>query len=95
MVDYQDIVASLTPDIVRNMKRALETGRWADGRELGDEQREHCMRAVILWDQEHLPETQRTGFIDRGHKRQGEQCDDDSAQTLRWDDSKQRQGEKS
>ena len=92
-MDYQDIVASLTPDIVRNMKRALETGRWPDGRELGGEQREHCMRAVILWDTEHLPEAQRTGFIDRGHKQQDAQCDDDNVQTLRWDESNQREGE--
>ncbi len=90
-MSYREQVSALTPEVVAGMKRALETGRWPDGRALSAEQREHCMSAVILWDAEHLPEEARTGFIDRGHK-DGEQCDDDVEQPLRWaqeDDSRE------
>jgi uncharacterized protein YeaC (DUF1315 family) len=87
-MEYQDLLEQLTPEIVANFKRALELGRWPDGRAVSEEQRAHCMQAVIAWDQLHLPEEQRVGFIDRGQK-QGEQCDDpvEEEQTLRWDNS--------
>jgi uncharacterized protein YeaC (DUF1315 family) len=84
-VDYRELVGSLTPEIVANMKRALELGRWPDGKALTAGQREHCMRAIILWDRDHLSEQERAGYIDRGHK-QGEQCDDGEETPLRWDD---------
>ncbi len=83
-MDYQDLLDSLTPEIVATIKRAIELGRWPDGRALSPEQREHCMRAIIHWDRQNLSAQERTGYIDRGHK-QGEQCDDEVAQALRWD----------
>ncbi|MCZ6830833.1 MAG: DUF1315 family protein [Gammaproteobacteria bacterium] len=84
-MEYQDLVNSLTPEVVARLKRAIELGRWPDGRVLPTEQREHCMRAVIHWDQAHLSEQDRTGYIDRGHK-QGELCDDEETRALRWDE---------
>lgn len=35
------------------------------------------MQAVYAWEIQHLPETERSGYIDRGTKEEGEQCDDD------------------
>ena len=35
------------------------------------------MQAVIAWELKNLPEEQRSGYIDRGTKEEGEQCDDD------------------
>ena len=35
------------------------------------------MQAVYAWEMKHLPEEQRSGYIDRGTKEEGEECDDD------------------
>ncbi|MEP5766511.1 MAG: DUF1315 family protein [Halieaceae bacterium] len=80
---YQDLVNQLTPEMHASFKRALELGHWPDGREMSAEQRQHCMQAVIAYDEIHKPEDQRVGFIDRGHKA-GQQCDDELSETLRW-----------
>ena len=84
-MDYQTLVDSMTPELYRRMVRALELGRWPDGRALTAGQREHTMAAVIAWGEAHLPPEQRVGYIDRGHK-DGERCDDDAEQPLNWKD---------
>ena len=63
--DFQSVVGQLTPEIYQSMKQAVETGRWPDGRQVSDEQRAICMEAVITWEARHLPEDQRTGYIQR------------------------------
>jgi hypothetical protein len=35
------------------------------------------MQAVIAYELQHVDERERTGFIDRGGKEEGEVCDDD------------------
>jgi uncharacterized protein YeaC (DUF1315 family) len=70
----EEILAALNPDIVANLKRAVELGKWPDGRRLTDEQRETCMHAVLLWEMKHLPEQERTGYIHK-EKKDGEACD--------------------
>jgi uncharacterized protein YeaC (DUF1315 family) len=69
------MLAALTPEIVANLKTAVELGKWPDGRRLSDEQRRTCLQAVIVWEGRHLPEEQRTGYIDKGEK-DGETCDE-------------------
>jgi uncharacterized protein YeaC (DUF1315 family) len=81
-VNYEDLVRQITPELYATFKRSLELGRWPDGRDMTPEQREHCLQAVIAYDQMHTPETERVGYIDRGRKTArplGEQ-------TLRWAD---------
>jgi uncharacterized protein len=78
-MDLKQLLTQLTPDIYRNLKRAVEIGKWPDGRVLTREQRELCMQAVIAYEVQHLDEHERTGFIDRGSKAQGEVCDDEQA----------------
>ena len=73
---FSAILAALTPDVVANLKRAVELGKWPDGRRLSDEQRETCMQAVLVWEMQHLPEEERTGYIDKGTKQEGEVCED-------------------
>jgi uncharacterized protein YeaC (DUF1315 family) len=84
-MEYQDVLEQLKPEVYASFKRTLELGRWPDGRPLSDDQRKHCMQAIIAYDQIHLPEEQRVGYIDRGHKH-GQQCDapETDEQTLRW-----------
>lgn len=87
-MDFQQLIDNITPEIHRNLKRAVEIGKWPDGRPLSAEQRELSLQAVILYEARHLAEHERTGFIDRGSKAEGEVCDDDhdhaAEQTLKW-----------
>lgn len=91
-MSYQDFVSNLTPDVVAQLRRAIELGKWPDGRRISDEQRAHCMEAVLNWELTHLPEEQRTGYIDRGEKKAGEVCDShehqaaDAEALLNWID---------
>lgn len=61
--EFHRIVRNLTADTCLALRRAVEIGRWPDGRELTDEQRRLCMEAVLTWEMEHLPEHERTGYI--------------------------------
>lgn len=72
---FEQLLATLTPDLVAVFRRSIETGKWPDGRRLTDEQRATCMQAVIAWEHRHLPEAERTGYIDKGDK-DGQTCDD-------------------
>ena len=95
-MNFQDIINSITPDIYRNLQRAIETGKWPDGRILTAEQRELSMQAVIVYESKHIAEAERTGYIDRGSKSEGEVCgddhdhdnernrDNDSPENLKW-----------
>lgn len=69
----------LTPEIVASLKRAVELGKWPDGRRLTREQTATCLQAVIAWESKHLPETERTGYIAKEEK-EGEVCDDPAHQ---------------
>ena len=62
---FEELLKSMTPEIHATMKRAVELGKWPDGRRLSDEERETCMQAVIAYDAEHLPEEERIGYISR------------------------------
>ncbi len=84
-MDYQTLIDSMSPEIYQNLKRAMEIGKWPDGRPLSPEQRTTVMEALISWGERHLPEEQRVGFIDRGHKA-GEVCDDPGTTTIKWQD---------
>ncbi|WP_026470490.1 YeaC family protein [Alkanindiges illinoisensis] len=77
-MNIDQVLAALTPEIVERFKTAIETGKWPDGRLLTPEQRETCMQAVVAWEHKHLPEEQRTGYIDRGSKKKDESCDSHS-----------------
>jgi hypothetical protein len=52
-MEYQQLIDSLTPDVVARLRRGVETGRWPDGRPLTPEQREHSLQAIIAWDERH------------------------------------------
>lgn len=78
-MDKQTILASLTPEIVERFRTAIELGKWPDGRKLSDEQRQTCLQAVLVWEHEHLPPSERIGFIHKPIKEDGsvvgEECD--------------------
>ena len=82
-MDYRQLIDSMTPDIYRSLRRAVEIGKWPDGKPLSPEQRSESLQALIAWGQLNLPESERIGYIDRGHKA-GEMCDDTTETPLKW-----------
>ncbi len=97
---YQDLVEQITPELYASFKRALELGRWPDGRQMTAEQRSHCMDAVIAYDRLHHAEEQRIGYIDRGRKqgaweaRSGKAPAGDAEQLLRFADQQEADGDR-
>jgi len=71
-------------EIYKAFKTAIEIGKWPDGRQLSQAQKETCMEAILAYEVEHLPPREHTGFIDKGHK-EGDVCDDPSTQILKFD----------
>ena len=61
-MDLQQLLESITPEIYESLKRAIEIGRWPDGRTISNGQRELCIQAVIAYDQ-RKPEHERTGYV--------------------------------
>ncbi|EPO8809914.1 YeaC family protein, partial [Acinetobacter baumannii] len=76
-MNIEQMLSVLNPEIVERLKTAVEIGKWPNGVALTKEQRETCMQAVIAWELKNLPEEQRSGYIDRGTKEEGEVCEDD------------------
>lgn len=72
----QDILDLMDPEVHENLKTAVELGKWPDGRRLTPEQLEYCLQAIIAYEQQHLPEEQRVGYIDRTNLKKTH-CDDD------------------
>ena len=61
-MDLQQLLDSITPEVYESLKRAIELGKWPDGRVLGAGQKELCMQAVIAYDARR-PVEQRTGYV--------------------------------
>jgi hypothetical protein len=60
------LIKNITPEIYQRLKQALELSKWPDGTRLTEEQKHHCMEAILLYEHaQGVPETQRTGYIDR------------------------------
>lgn len=69
-MNLDELIASMTPEIYKNMKDALELGRWGDGRSMTPEQKEFSIEAMIRY--EHLAgigETDRIGYVDTTKKK--------------------------
>lgn len=62
---FEELLASITPEIHSKLKQAIELGRWENGDRLTKEQVELCMQAVIAYDEKHLSEEEKIGYIDR------------------------------
>lgn len=72
---FEALLASVTPEIHRQLRTAIELGRWPNGDRLSDEQRQNSLQIVIAWEERHLPEEERVGYIDRSSLRKTH-CDD-------------------
>lgn len=89
-MDLEKLIQNITPDIYAALKKAVEIGKWPDGRPLTAEQKALCMEAVIHYDMRFVDERDRVGYIDRGSKAEGETCSDSDSQSddgetpLKW-----------
>ena len=72
----------ITPEVYSSFKRAIEIGKWPDGRKLSDEQKAICMQAIISYEHLHLPEEERTGYIPP--KKTACSTDRNSEQSIKW-----------
>lgn len=62
-MNLQQLLESITPEVYKNLKRAIELGKWLDGNKITIEQRELCMQAVIAYEHKNFPLEQHSGFI--------------------------------
>lgn len=56
-----ELTGQITTVMLAELKSAIELGRWGDGNRLSAVQLENCLQLVILYEERHLPEEQRTG----------------------------------
>lgn len=62
-MDIEKFTQALDPDIIARFRRAIETGKWPDGRQLTARQKATCMQALIAYEHRHVGETERTGYV--------------------------------
>ncbi|WP_179997826.1 YeaC family protein [Acinetobacter sp. YH12239] len=74
-MNIEQMLSVLDADIVARLRTAVEIGKWPNGVALTQEQCQISMQAVIAWEAKNLPETERSGYIDKGHKEEGDECD--------------------
>jgi uncharacterized protein YeaC (DUF1315 family) len=82
-MDYHQLIASMTPDLYQRLLRAVESGKWPDGKKLTEQQRGNAMQAIIAWGDKHLPVEQRVGYVEKKPVTE-EQCDSSQDIPLRW-----------
>ena len=61
-MDFLKLAESLTPEIYEIFKRAIELGKWPDGRVLTAEQKQICIQAIMLYEK-RKPVEERSGFM--------------------------------
>lgn len=71
MNTVNELVESLTPSMVKDLKQAIELGKFPDGQVVSNEQKELMIEATILYDAMKLPQEERTGFIHRKKQTSG------------------------
>jgi uncharacterized protein YeaC (DUF1315 family) len=60
-----DLIKTMTPDVFKNMKSALELSRWPDGRKMDRDQKVLCMEALLRYEEmTNMPADQRIGYME-------------------------------
>lgn len=86
-MNIDEVLKIMTPELYQGFKRAIELGKWPDGRKLSQEQLATCMQSVIAYELRNLPPEERTGYVPP----KSSACDtehdhaaDDEPQPLNW-----------
>ena len=56
----KELISLMTPNVYESVKTAIEIGKWHDGTRLNQQQGEHCMQILILYEARYLPEESHT-----------------------------------
>ncbi len=62
-MQLDDFLQTMSPQLYQTLKQALELGRWPNGERLTDDQREAGLQAIIVYEHEHVPESERVGYM--------------------------------
>lgn len=54
-MQFDDLLASITPETFERLVQAVELGRWPDGVKLNEAQREHCIQLVMAYQARYCP----------------------------------------
>ena len=57
-MNFEQLIASMTPEIYERLKTAVELGKWDNGERLSEAQKEHSLQAVIAYQSLHLTQTE-------------------------------------
>ncbi|MGL4269919.1 MAG: YeaC family protein [Plesiomonas sp.] len=52
------LISAMTPEVYERLRRAVETGKWADGTALTEVQKETSLQAVLIWQARNNPDPQ-------------------------------------
>jgi len=58
IVNVDELVNSLTPEVYQRLVTAVELGKWPDGVALTPEQKENSLQLVMLWQARHNTDAQ-------------------------------------
>ena len=78
-MEYNQLIAQLTPAVYLRLKTAVETGKWPDGRVLSEDQKASCMEAVLRYQSMKLDAKQHSGHMP-------DKCPSSSSSTLKKTD---------
>ena len=62
-MEYNQLIAQLTPEVYLRLKTAIEVGKWPDGRVLTADQKASCMEAVLRYQSMKLDPEQHSGYM--------------------------------
>ena len=62
-MNADDLIARMTPAIYQNLRESLELGKWPNGVALTPEQRDVTLRALIMYEHEHVEASERIGYM--------------------------------
>lgn len=80
---FDDLIASITPEIYDRLKRAVELGKWDNGVKLTSEQLQQSLQAIIAYDAKHTEESGRVGYIEPKQHSSCAKPEDDEWQALK------------
>lgn len=84
MMNADDILKNMTPEIYRRFRTAIALRKWPDAKPLSNAQLEVCMQAIIAYEHKYVPENERTGYVPPKQTPCGEHSHDETKQPLKW-----------
>lgn len=67
-MQFDELLAALTPDRYAVLKKSVELGKWPDGRVLSPDEREGALQVLIAYDIRHKAPEDRIGYVHHAKK---------------------------